>query len=368
MKKRKSVTPILLLILSAAILMTFGPRNIIAQDQPTIMKDWVTFNAFTVNHQKGNYDVWTWLPRTEFRVNGPIASGSQLYVEVGYPGAAKWVTYDCDTGETQKGYWWKVSCGGRDNIDEAKGVTYTGPVNFAIKMRNELQGGDMTLFTGKAKVAKVHSGEAGPKYVNRMVYYVDQDAFLPIGYVWMTPDDIHGWKRTTTNVAFWVRGEAYKTQPHMFYQGKEIGRQMMDGVEVGAARCSPEVEINPSISTKPDFPQGAKWRRVKCSFYNVMGKDETGQRYDQPPFLTGKNPGEYEFKLLWNNKLARSIKFTVKPGGSFDNGIATANKLGDDRVIFPVTVIGDQDGMWDKNAWKTDAFYGNPLTGFSVGP
>ena len=37
-----------------------------------------------------------------------------------------------------------------------------------------------------------------------------------------------------------------------------------------------------------------------------------------------------------------------------------------DRVIVPVQVIGDQDGAWDRTAWKTDAFYGNPLKGFSV--
>jgi len=53
----------------------------------------------------------------------------------------------------------------------------------------------------------------------------------------------------------------------------------------------------------------------------------------------------------------------VKADGSFDNGIASANKLGSDRVIVPVQVIGNQ-GPWDPTAWKTDAFYGNPLIGF----
>jgi hypothetical protein len=77
------------------------------------------------------------------------------------------------------------------------------------------------------------------------------------------------------------------------------------------------------------------------------------------------SPGEYELKVLWNNKLARSIKFTVGPDGKFDNGIASSNKLGSNVVIVPVTIIGDQDGTWDRAAWKTDAFYGNPLTGFT---
>jgi hypothetical protein len=72
--------------------------------------------------------------------------------------------------------------------------------------------------------------------------------------------------------------------------------------------------------------------------------------------------------LLWNNKLARSIKFTVAPGGKFDNGIATSNLLGSDRVIVPVQIIGDQDGMWNKTAWQTEAFYGNPLKGFTALP
>jgi len=52
------------------------------------------------------------------------------------------------------------------------------------------------------------------------------------------------------------------------------------------------------------------------------------------------------FRILWNNKLARSIKFTVGPDGKIDNGIASANKLNTPRVIAPVTIIGDQDGQW----------------------
>ncbi len=62
------------------------------------------------------------------------------------------------------------------------------------------------------------------------------------------------------------------------------------------------------------------------------------------------------------------LLLSADANGSFDNGIATANKLGSDRVIVPVKVIGDQDGVWDKLAWKTGAFYGNPLTGFTWPP
>jgi hypothetical protein len=31
-----------------------------------------------------------------------------------------------------------------------------------------------------------------------------------------------------------------------------------------------------------------------------------------------------------------------------------------------VQVLDDQDGQCDKNAWKTEAFYQHPLTGFTA--
>ena len=69
---------------------------------------------------------------------------------------------------------------------------------------------------------------------------------------------------------------------------------------------------------------------------------------------------------MYQGHLIRSLKFAVDAEGKLvDNGIATANKLGTDRVIVPVQIIGDSDGPWDRMAWKTDAFYGNPLTGFN---
>jgi hypothetical protein len=338
-----------------------------AQDQATLAKDSLQITAFTYNVYKGNYDVWSWVPKMEFRVNGPIASGSQLYAQFSLP-TGPWVKFDCDTGNIEKGYWWKTSCGGRDSIPEAQSSLYTGPVNFTIKMRNELQGTDATLFTGKFKVGKVRSNEQGPKAANKFVYFVDHDWNLPIGYVYLTADDIYGWKFPAFHVAFWVRGEAVRFDPHLFYQGKEVGKEFMDGMEVGKAGCEAKVENNTTHFVDDSVPQKAKWARVECDFPLIKGSNTTGDSTTEKIFTLAKNPGEYEFKLLWNNKLARSMKFTVQPGGKFDNGIATSNQLGSDRVIVPVLIIGDQDGMWNKTAWQTEAFYGNPLKGFTALP
>lgn len=355
-----------LLMLAVICLSRSAGASAAGQDQPTIAKDSVQVTAFTYNVYRKNYDVWSWVPRVEYRVNGPIPSGGQLYVEYS-PGSGPAVKFDCATEETQQGRWWKTSCGGRD-VPEDKASTYTGPVNFAIKMRNELAGTDSTLFNGKAKVEKALSNEHGPKAANHFVYFVNHDWNLPIGYVYLTPDDLKGWDRPDFRVSFWVRGEAVRFQPHLFHQGKEVGKKFFEGQEVGKAGCESDIENNTTHYVADSVPQKAKWARVVCSFPNVRGWDKTGEAPGMfgPLHLLSANPGEYELKVLWNNRLARSVKFTVAPDGKFDNGIASANKLGSDRVIVPAQIIGDQDGQWDRTAWKAEAFYGNPLTGFTA--
>lgn len=339
------------------------------QDGPLIAKDSVQLTAFTYNVYKGNYDTWSWVPKIEYRVNGPIPSGSQLYVEYTVPGNPA-VKFDCSTEETPADRWWKTTCGGREGVPEEKATTYTGPFQFAIKLRNELAGTDKTIFNGKAKVGKVRSNEHGPKAVNKFVYYVDHDWNLPIGYVYYTPDDLNGMKRPMLNVNFWVRGDAYKLDPHLFYKGAEVGRIMYEGTQVGKPSCESDVDNNTTHFVDEKLaPQKAKWSRVRCTFNNVRAWDTSDAGWGfGAPHLMDKNPGEYEMKVLWNNKLARSVKFTVKPDGTLDTSLAAANKLGTDRLIVPVQIIGDQDGQWNRTAWQTEAFYGHPLTGFAALP
>ena len=326
-----------------------------SQDQPAIMKNWVHVRANTINSYRGNFDVWSWLPLVTFSTKGRLPSGANYSVEFTQPGGARWVTLECEG--TSSGY----ECGGPNDPKE-NSITAVGIVSFAIKMRNELAGTNATLFTGKAKVEKVPSNEHGPKAAKEFIYLVNQDWAMPIGYLVVNSDNNY------FNAAFWVRGEAGRTEPHLFYQGKEVGVIFTEDIQVGKPSCEAEVELNPTISTAESVPQGGKWRRMICEFKTVLGQNKGEQFGFGKPHYLSENPGEYEFKLLRNNKLARSVKFTVRPEGSFDNGLNAANKVGGSRTIVPVTIIGDQDGLWDKNAWRTDAFYGNPLTGFTPAP
>ena len=146
----------------------------------------------------------------------------------------------------------------------------------------------------------------------------------------------------------------------MFYQGDEVGK----------ASCESDIETEVTQRVEESVPQKAKWSRVKCDFPSVRAWDKTARNPACSARSTRwtRTPGDYELKVLWKNHLARSLKFKVGADGKYVSTIASANKLGSDRFIFPVQIIGDQDGKWNKTAYKTDAYYGNPLTGFSPAP
>ena len=321
-----------------------------ADDEPTIAKDSIRVNVKTSScsfGERGCAKTTSFLdPTIEFSVNGPIAGGSQLSVEITVPGKPP-LKWDCDTQEIPKGRVLKTACGSNGREGDRgfafQGVVYTGPVGFSIVMRNELLQTNATLFTGKMKVGKYK-----PSPTAETRYYVDEDWRIPVGYLFFdnnSPASLHA--------VIWFRGNPGAVKAYLFYQGKQVAKDQGGG--------SVDESWNPAKY---------EWWGIDCHFQDVLAEDPSalwGPNHP-PVHLLSKNPGEYEIKVISGGHLARSIKFAVGADGSFDNGIATANKLGSDRVIVPVKFIGDHEGSWDKLAWKTGAFYGNPLTGFSALP
>lgn len=323
-----------------------------AKDTPAIAKEWLLVRAETFSTYKGNYNVSSWVPRIEFSANIDRPSGAHYYAEFMQPNGAPWVKLECGWGNDK--YECKVPGDSEQHTTNAVGV-----FPFAIKIKNPLEGTDKTLFTGKAKVEKAPRNEPGLGKPTEVSFFVNYDWAMPIGYVF----DEGYWP----TVAFMVRGtNTSGLELHVFYKGKEVG------TSEGAFDCgSTEQNPQPTNSTANSFPQGGTWERVACGLKGLQWTGE-GNTYH----LLDRNPGEYEVKVLWKNELVRTMKFTVGPDGKLtDNGLAKANGiLGFDpingrdqkRIVIPVTVLGTQDGKWDRNAWRTDAFFGNPLSGLSV--
>jgi hypothetical protein len=331
-------------------------------DQPTIAKDSVRVQAHSISvvwingrRQEGS----SWLPEIEYRVNGPVPSGGHFSVEFSLPNNKQWLKLDCaePTIQVGKGYWWKTACGWTTSIGgirEEQAVTYTGPVKFAIHLNNPLQGTDTVLFAGEMKVGKYVKSPQSPSGIE---YYVDEDWRIPIGYIGFEfgPPRHETWTTARSNqdesptllAAMEFRGNPGPggAKAYLFYQGKELVHTLN-----GVGETSRDQYY---------------WRELEFSFRGVYRNEPPPGTEEDPRHNLSKNPGEYEIKIISGGRLARSLKFTVGRDGSFDNGIATTNRLGSSRVIVPIQVIGDE-GPWNRMAWKTDAFYGNPLTGLSV--
>jgi hypothetical protein len=359
----------MLAVLAVAVSIAFSETATVRAQ--TINKPSIQFFLQVHKGYKGDPETWSWTPMIDFRVNGPFSPGGALSVEYSLPGKS-W-KFDCWPKEAGPSSAWVGirDCG--QNPPDGEAVTYTGPVDFKINLKNELEGKSATLFSGKFKVEKFHEGVVDlPKFKNNFVYYVNYDWNLPITYIY--DELVYNWERrnpigntfvpnlTSSHLmaAFWFKGSnkdvVYsKFAAYLYYQGQMVAEatQESSGCEVLNRPDANQDSPNAYCRNQFTFSKAVLWDkqpeiRVPGFFYEMY-----------------KHPGNYEIKVLRDGKLARSVKFTF--GSDYkivDTGIGMQNNLGTLRIVVPVQIIGDQDGIWDRNAYKTDAFFGNPLTGF----
>ena len=358
---------LLLVVAGPALSNLFRNGSVSAQtvNRPSIQITLRTHQQYYRNGQE-DQETWSWTPRIAYRVVGPISAGSQLSVEFTLPSGKPWIKFDCATNETKDGYWWPTECGMNSNdVKDQDASIETGLAGFKIILKNELESTNKTLFTGKFKVDKFHVGVVDlPKFKNNFSYYVNYDWNLPIGYVYSydVMDARPGYAPSTTegpfNFVTWFKGDPKlidygKYMAYLYYQGKLVA----DSTSADYTHC----EVTNAASFESANTYCRRVFKLKAMVWNKQPEafPEHFQMY--------KNPGEYEIKILENGKLARTAKFTM--GSNYqlvDTGIAKQNNLGTGRIVVPVQIIGDQDGTWDRNAYKTDAFFGNPLTGFTA--
>lgn len=319
-----------------------------------VLKNLVSVDARTVTSYKGDGSTFSWTPVIKFDTNGSIPSGAHYHAVVSTPAGAPWVEMDCEwVGGSQSNYY---QCGG-PNFPEEKGTTAAGVFPFSIRLRDELKGTDETLFTGKVKIEKAPGDDGTPaERAKKSFFYPNHDWALPVGYVFYSPAD------NFLYTAFWVRGNTNNVQPHVFYQGKELDYEGTD-----KASCRDVAEVGDAYirSVKP----APVWRFVECALHTAIAREKGNK--DDTRHRVMSTPGEYEIKVLWNNHLSRSLKFNVGPDGNFAGGVPVLYRVRNvdgDRfpgVIVPVAILDEQDGPWDRNAWKTGALYGNPPAGFN---
>jgi hypothetical protein len=302
-------------------------------------------------------DYWSWLPEMSFVVLGPVNTGSAFAIDFTNEAGAPWYSVECNTEAIDATRWQKIVTPAITTHIDKRTTLATGTFGFTIRLKNELSGANEKLFSGKFKVTKFHIGNNLPAFKNQFEYVVDQDWNLPIGYLYFNTQADQN--MPPLKVAMWFRGELDNTKlaAYLFYNGKQIASTKE---QTGSAGYDAAIF--------PNAHEGnTRWERWAFSWGQVRGwnTDTSSANNTSEIFFLNRNPGEYEVKVLRDGDLARSAKFTIGPDGRLvDNGITQKNNLGGLAMILPVKVIGAGDGQWNPIAWKTEAFYGNPLAGF----
>lgn len=372
MKRHSSRFAICIVVLSLASSLFAGPRTTRTSDfgpstfnvapwqsGPTILKASLIVRANRLQRywkapDTDNY--WSWLPELSFTVVGPISTGSAFVVDFTNEAGAPWYSVECETPAGDGTRWQRIGTPTITTHIDKRTTLATGTFGFTIRLKNELSGTNEKVLSGKYKVSKFHIGNNLPAFKNQFEYVVDQDWNLPIGYLYFnTPFDQ---AMPPLVVSMWFRGELDNTKlaAYLFYNGKQIASTKE---QTGSADYDSAIFANSH--------EGTRYERWKFSWAQVRGwngNTSSANNTSQLFFLAG-NPGEYEVKVLRDGDLARSAKFTIGADGRLvDNGITQKSSLGGLAMVLPVKVLGAGDGTWDANAWKTDAFYGNPLNGF----
>ena len=350
--------------LALAIFFLGIPTQISAQsNQPTLLKRTINVKLRRLSvywksptAKEPVYNTFSWVPIINFDVLGPITSGSQIYVEFDSSDGKPWLTYRMRTPELENDYFDSIKMEGSESDFEKNATLATGLFPFRVKMKNALNGTDTTLFSGKYKVSTFVPNQAIPENTGKKEFYVDQDWRLPVAYLWLDPNSNKDTDAPIFSSLMWFRNTTnsdMKIEAFLLYNGKQV------------ADLTVYNEIDSLAPLSNDEPP-YRWTLWRFEFLRVRGFNHSANE-QSGWFVLEKNPGNYELKVLRNNQLARSIKFSVGADGKIvDPGITKQNKIGGVRMIFPVQIIGAADGAWNKIAWQTEAFYGNPLAGFTA--
>ena len=356
-------------LLSALLaLAALAPRAHAAEDaEPHIVKP--TLNIMVTRYlryfatptaKEPVYNTWSWRPRFSFQVAGPLTDGSQLNIAFNKPDGSAWLSMPLPIKEIPAGQTVNVVNPNDSTPDAERHTTMaTGTYTFKISLKNPLAGTTKTLYNGKFTVNKFHVGPDLPVNKGQFDYYVEHDWLLPIGYLFWNTDPTDEAPQLQT--LMWVRGDIKQEQAaaYLFYNGKTICSTANSEQGSGYPRFS---LITPSDAPNPRWI-GFVFHFATVALTNHMN---TNNPYTNT-FFIDKNPGNYEIKVLVKGQLARTSAFTVGADGKIvDNGIAANNGMAGGNMIIPVKVLPGADVKAVPTTYKTDAFYGNPLTGFNV--
>ncbi|MFN8577804.1 MAG: hypothetical protein U0354_13200 [Candidatus Sericytochromatia bacterium] len=333
-----------------------------AETAPKVMKTSITLSGGkglvywkNPNAKEPEYNTWTWYPRIKFDIAGPISAGSQVYVDFLKPNGKLWLSKNCETQELQAGY---IGAFKTEDFTEKEAIKDIGNFKFAIKLKNELEGTNKTLYTGTYKVTKFHVGNNLPQFKNQFEYVVDQDWTMPIGYLILKKDGDYVGRFA---FATWVKGDdnTYNYSAYLYHNGKMVANTKNGNGEF-ASYGGGTVSTERSITTG-GIEKEPQWHLMKNYFsYAILYNTDPNSSFKDFHNLS-KNVGEYEVKVLREGKLARTAKFTVTSQGGIKHDFGEWTSKSEYWIPITTKITSNQDQKFNPNAYKSNMYFGNPV-------
>lgn len=293
---------------------------------------------------------WSWMPKLQFAVSGPIEDASYFTYEFFTPDGKLWFSQDSAPFAVAEGSFAGFESEAVKNWTDKRSSIATGVFSFKITLKNSLQNTSKLLYQGKFTVKKEFAGTPHPDFKNQNIFYVDQDWTLPMAYLnFNNREDVEA---PIFMVSMWFRGmNTGKLGGYLFYNGKKIA--VAEDGSIGQTNY---------VIAEGDSDNKFRWEQQTFNFYAVRYFDNDGNYKGR--HVLRKNPGNYEIKVLLDGELVRTVAFTVGADGKIvDNLIAKNSQIGGFGYIFPAKIIPLKEGAINLTAYKTDAFYGNVLSG-----
>lgn len=299
------------------------------------------------------YGKAAWIPNRlgmSFLVVGPVTSGSQFSLEFLKPDGKPWVSVNCRTPELEAGEVDEIK--GCDDIPETMAQPAVGFVPIQIRLKNELEGVNAILYKGRLKVTTYLD-----KYKKQTQHVTDEDWRVPMAFV--TVDQGNDESNPPLIAYFWFKSRSL-TGSDLIAQLNYNGKQIALSSDLGG---SAHQVIEQTQNLEPlDPKQDHSYQLYNFYFSKVRGWVHKGQNYDVKSWhQLDKNPGNYEIKVLYKGQLVRQATFSVGSDGKITApGSVEKDGAGNDRILIPTKVLGSLDGVWDRAAYKTEIYYGNP--------
>ena len=319
---------------------------------PVLLKNTVEIRAERSTQRRAdndtNHGVWT--PAISFEVFHDQSEIVRYTIEWLKPDGSLWFREPVD--------------GNRNRVETATsekyGIDVAGVYGFRLSNTKSKE----VLLQGKFKVVKFEMPSAAVNRKPMASFYIDYDWLLPFGYVGF--EDNTSWQYDPApTVYLWFKGDLKREdfEARLFHNNRQIlstddpGAVIRDGTNTrnGGAECFDKREI--CTYRLWQF----EWNLRVASF----APNELGRHTRRPEHLyTQDMPGEYTVKVFHKGVQVRETKFTVEPKGYLAaNPFAAQMPMKNRLVLIPVKVSGTLD-KWTPAAWKTEAFFGNPVTGF----